>query len=142
MGQLVGDSWPLDLIRLSEHAGFDLSIANLMAPAIGSSNGPSNIAKPLSDPFEVFCFDLKGDAPQPPRSRAIEVPITANGIATSVIQWIGFSFPGEIVFENAPDTRSCWAHRMHPLAPGTDVLLGDTLTLSSEYYADLLTIGP
>ncbi|MBB5666459.1 type II protein arginine methyltransferase [Rhizobium leguminosarum] len=141
MGQLIGDDWPVRLIRLSDHAGFDLSLVNLMAPATGSISGPSIINHPLSEPFRLLSFDLRQETRYPPRSREIQVPVTANGIASTVIQWIGFSFPSGTVFENAPATRSCWAHRLHPLIPEKEVKVGGTLGLQCAYDADLLTIS-
>lgn len=141
-GQIVSDDWPIERIRLANHAGFDLRAINLTAPAIGAHNGPTEIKTPLSDPFEIIRFDLQAGAARPPRAATLDIPVVADGTAAIVLQWIGFSFPGGLDFENGPQTRSSWAHRFHPLEPPVDVRTGDTFRLICEYRSDILTMQP
>ena len=84
----------------------------------------------LSPPSELARLDL-GTVESGLRNRTeVGVPISADGTARGVLQWIGYAFPDGTVFENAPGTKSVWSPVFHRFLTPRAVRAGETRTLS------------
>ena len=139
---LIADEAPLDLVRVpAEVEGFDLSQINCLAPAGASLAPPVCIEGPLSAPFTLARLEMTTVPDETCGTRCIEVPVTADGAATGLVQWVRHEFPDGTVYENAPGRICHWWPNFRPFPAPVAVRQGTALALrltvtESEVFAD------
>ena len=132
-GMLVGDQWPLELIRVQATVeGLDVSGINLLAAAEVSLRGPVAIELPLSAPLMLAEFNLMSGGGPANRSHTIKFVATADGAATGILQWVQHGFPDGSAYENRPDLACNWWPNFRPFQSPVPLAAGDTLTVRVE----------
>ena len=144
IGKLIGDPWPLNLVRVPDIVeGLDVSAINLLQVADVSLPGAVTVEMPLSAPVTLADFDAcANDAPA--TDRIVEVDATGSGAASRLLQWVRYDFPDGSVYENRPDLACHWWPYFWPFASAVPVKPGDRLPLrifcsETEVFIDLVT---
>jgi len=144
IGKLIGDPWPLDLVRVPDTVeGLDVSAINILEVADVSLPGPVTIETPLSAPVTLADFDPCADD-APTTDRVVEIEATGSGAASGLLQWVRYEFPDGSVYENRPDLACHWWPYFWPFANAVPVRAGDRLPLKilcseTEVFIDLVT---
>jgi type II protein arginine methyltransferase len=147
VGQLVGDRWMLDDIRVPARvAGFDLAAVNQLALPHASFSGPVRVEVPLSAPSELIEHDLAAGVKVVKGSREVTLTATASGEATGVLQWIRHGFPDHSAYENRPDLACNWWPIFRPFPHPVALAAGEPLKIivensETELFIDLLPSG-
>jgi hypothetical protein len=132
-GMLVGDQWPLDLIRVpATVVGLDVSNINLLAASGASLPGPVAIELPLSGPQILAEFDAMSMERPANGSHLIEIVATADGAATGILQWVQHGFPDGSVYENRPELACNWSPNFWPFKSSVPLTAGDRLLVRVE----------
>ena len=145
VGMLVGDTWPLDSIRVPATVeGLDVTAINLLASAGISFPGPVPIEQPLSTARTLAELDLNSEQGLPHASRLVEFRATADGCATGILQWMRNSFPDGSRYENRPELACSWWPAFWPFQHPVPLAKGDALTIrventDTELFIDLET---
>lgn len=112
-------------------AGFDLSpFAALASPRLPLS-GFSPPWTRLSADHELLRLDLTQSA-HPPSLQTFVVPITADGIAVGIVQWLRVELDTVTVFANPPETYGAggWQQVLHTFPHPVPVTAGMSLRLT------------
>jgi len=132
---LVGGEDLAKAVSVDRAAGFDISQFNAFSPSVINILMDSSRFEMLTDPVEVFRFDLSKDIPA---TDAVthDLPILRAGQAVGMLQWIRLYLDEETVFENQPTLErqvSGWRHMLFTLPHPTAVTAGQTARIEARH---------
>jgi len=96
----------------------------------------------LSEPLEIFRFDLPAFRHPDREHRQVEIGFTIDGLAQGFMQWNWMSFGDGITFENRPPLKSCWSPMVHLFPEALAVREGDLLCLNVGHDQANIMIWP
>lgn len=143
MGYLVGGRFLEDHFFSAAWDGLELSEFDFLAPAklgMHLDRVPHDV---LSDPFEIFGFDL-ADGRFPAERRPLLVEATAQGRCIGVAQWIRLELDAQSVYENRPTAEAGangWMHVIYPFIRPVDVKPGDLVPLVAGHNRAEIVVG-
>lgn len=143
MGYLVGGRILEDHFFAAAWDGLELSEFDFLAPAklgMHLDRVPHDV---LSDPFEIFGFDLT-DPPFPAERRPFVVEATTEGRCIGVAQWIRLELDAQSAYENPPNAdagANGWMHVIYPFIRPVDVKPGDLVPLLAGHNRAEIVVG-
>jgi type II protein arginine methyltransferase len=124
---------------------FDLSLFNAFAPprfAVCLNNVAHDV---LSDDFELFSFDLRAKL-FGMDSRTLSVPVTRNGVAAALVQWIKLELDETSRYENrpssGPDAEMHWTHILYRFPRPFAVRQGQMVHLQIGHNREKIWVRP
>ncbi len=124
-------------VRVQRVYGFDLSRLNAFTPIVQylPSEQPLEL---LSEPFDVFRFDLAHAAEFPAEKRLLSVPVSADGVCQGVVQWLRLELAPTVSYENRPGTLESeqsrhWQPVFYPFSAPLEVRAGQHVTLRASH---------
>lgn len=133
-----------NMLFAAEIEGFDLSPFNDFAPpllAVALNDVPHEV---LSDDFELFGFDLRAQS-FPAERRIIAVPVTRDGMACALVQWIRLDFGDLPHYENRPVARqgeSHWTQILHRFPRPFPVSAGAVVNVVVRHDRQHISVDP
>ena len=123
-------------VRAERVHGFDRSRLNAFTPVI--QYVPT--AQPLellSEPFDVFRFDLRQRDVFPAEQRTLEVEVRGAGSRQGVVQWLKLELAPGVEYENRPGTAEAepsrhWQPVFYPFATSLALRQGERVTLRAS----------
>ncbi|AEB08803.1 50S ribosomal protein L11 methyltransferase [Desulfobacca acetoxidans] len=140
-GMLVG-GLETRSFRMGTFMGFDLSPFNTLAPPVITTGEGGGLFEALSEPLEIFRFDLRAVRYPDREHRRLEVAVTQNGLAQGFMQWNRLNFGDDLTFENRPPLKSCWWPVIHLFPEELPVRQGDLVCLNAEHDQASIMIWP
>lgn len=138
-GRLVSD-FPAAEQDVGKPHGVDLEAMNLLRHVTRSAVCDLSASAGLSEAQILAQFNLNMDH-GPSDDQIIGLECTASGRMIGLEQWIGFSFPKGIKYDNAAGATSHWAHRLHQTV-ARDVSVGEQVHLGMKRLENLLILEP
>lgn len=143
-GALVASDALARRVRAGRVRGFDLSRLNALSPIVQyvSSGEPLEL---LSEPFDVFRFELALHAHFPPEKRAFDVQASRDGLCQGVVQWLRLELAPGIEYENRPGTREGdhsrhWQPVFYPFPAPLELRAGQRVTLRASHNRSALRV--
>lgn len=143
VGYLVGGQVLEDHFFAAGWEDLDLSAFDLLAPGKLGMHLDRVPHVPLSQPFEIFGFDLSVRR-FPAERRRFQVEATAEGRCVGVAQWIRLELDAENTYENQPTAQAAangWMHVLYRFARPVDVRPGDHVALVAAHNRAEIVIG-
>ena len=131
-------------VRVSSVHGFDLTPLNAFSPIVQYVSSEQELTL-LSEPFDVFRFDLANQAVFPAEKRSFSVEAQRAGRCEGVIQWLRLELAPGIVYENRPGTpegaRSRhWHPVFYPFPSPLELSAGQRVTLRASHNRSALRV--
>ncbi|MBZ4018702.1 hypothetical protein CCS38_23780 [Streptomyces purpurogeneiscleroticus] len=141
-GRLIRSGAMVELNRVQEAGGFDVSLLNATASRghfpVRMHTWPHEL---LSEPFEMAAFDLRSDDLLPGRSR-LSVPATADGRADGIVAWFSLDLGGGFELCNSPvNPDSHWMQALLLFEKSVSVTAGQSLDLELRWTDFQLTVS-
>jgi type II protein arginine methyltransferase len=143
MGYLVGGRFLEDHFFSAAWDGLELSEFDFLAPAKLGMHLDRVPHAVLSDPFEIFGFDL-ADGRFPAERRPLLVEATSEGRCIGVAQWIRLELDAQSVYENRPTAEAGangWMHVIYPFIRPVEVKPGDLVPLVAGHNRAEIVVG-
>ena len=143
MGCVVSSDLLEKYAFVDQVAGFDLAPFTELGPQRLPLHGTMTAWRRLSGDFDIAHLDLaSGD--NPAQAGPISVPITGDGIAIGVVQWMHVDLAHGVSFDNHPDGYSDggWLQLLHTFPTPIGVCAGQILQLLVGHDRRSLIIQP
>lgn len=143
IGCLVESEVLADYVFVEQASGFDVSRFGRLAAQKLPIHGTMTDWKRLSADVELLRIDLT--CPHHPSDLGqLTIPVTADGIATGIVQWMHIDLAEGITFANHPDDYSDggWLQVLHPFPHPIAVRAGEDLRLVVGHDRVSLIIRP
>jgi type II protein arginine methyltransferase len=130
IGCLVESEVLADYVFVEQASGFDVSRFGRLAAQKLPIHGTMTDWKRLSADVELLRIDLTARH-HPSDLAQLTIPVTADGIATGIVQWMHIDLAEGITFANHPDDYSDggWLQVLHPFPHPIAVRAGEDLRL-------------
>jgi hypothetical protein len=136
MCALFGGEGIRENIQVGQVCGFDLSRFNAIASQKRFLHRGDLGLDLLSEPAEAFAFDFMAQDYFPAERRTLRLPVRVAGRCDGVVQWIRLRMRDDIVFENAPSSRSRasgWQQCLYRFADPIELRPGQTVVLCAAH---------
>lgn len=143
MGCLVASDVLAEYAFVDKVSGFDLSAFTAFAAQKLPIHGTMTAWKRLSSDLELVRLDLRSRQ-HAPDLHHLSVPVTADGVAVGVVQWMHVELADGIFFDNHPDgyTDGGWLQVLHSFPEPIEVIAGQTLDLAVGHDRSTLILMP
>lgn len=143
MGCLVASDVLAEYAFVNEVSGFDLSDFTAFAAQRLPIHGTMTAWQHLSNDFELVRLDLRSRRHDAALHR-LSVPVTANGVAVGIVQWMHVELADGVFFDNHPDgyTDGGWLQVLHSFPEPIDVTAGQMLDLAVGHDRATLIVMP
>jgi type II protein arginine methyltransferase len=134
------ERYPL-VAQIEAAAGFDFTPFANFAPASVAAPVETPGLKLLSDPIDLFRFDLAQDNPRQDRAE-VTLRATEDAMVNGVIHWLRLELDAETALEAKPDpSKSAFATPIFwPLPAPVQVRRGETIQVRGEHRESMLTV--
>ncbi len=143
VGCLVESAVLADYVFVDRVSGFDVSRFGALGPQKLPIHGTMTDWRRLSQDVELLRLDLtrKRHASD---LQLLRIPVTADGTAAGIVQWMRIDLAEGIAFDNHPDGYSDggWLQVLHPFPKPLPVRAGDVLNLAVGHDRVTLIIRP
>jgi type II protein arginine methyltransferase len=97
----------------------------------------------LSNDFELVRLDLRSKR-HDASLHHLSVPVTADGVAMGIVQWMHLELADGVFFDNHPDgyTDGGWLQVLHSFPQPIEVTAGQTLDLAVGHDRATLIVMP
>lgn len=132
-GVLVGGDALARKVRAEQVLGLDVSALNAFTPVVQYLQSSEGLTL-LSEPVDLFAFELARDTQFPPEKAKIVCTVTSSGTCQGVLQWLRLDLVKGVHFENAPDAAAVadsqhWAPVFYPFPSAVELEAGQSITL-------------
>ncbi|MBO9574424.1 MAG: tetratricopeptide repeat protein [Sphingobium sp.] len=143
IGCLVESPVLADYVFVDQVSGFDLSRFGELATQKLPIHGTMTDWRRLSDDVELVRVDLTLKQ-QAADLHVLSVPVTADGVATGIVQWMHVDLAEGVTFDNHPDgyTDGGWLQVLHNFPRPIQVRAGETLDLAVGHDRVTLIVQP
>lgn len=143
IGCLVESPVLQDYVFVDRVSGFDVSRFGALGPQKLPIHGTMTDWKRLSDDVELLRIDLTRRQHHSDL-RTLDIPVTADGMATGIVQWMQVDLAEGISFDNHPDgyCDGGWLQVLHPFPRALAVRAGDVLRLAVGHDRVTLIVRP
>lgn len=143
IGCLVESQVLADYVFVDKVSGFDLSSFGAFATQKLPIHGTMTDWRRLSADVELLRVDLtkrRHDSDM----HILSVPVTADGVATGIVQWMHVDLAEGVTFDNHPDGYSDggWLQVLHNFPEPITVRAGETLDLAVGHDRVTLIVQP
>lgn len=97
--------------------------------------------KALSEPFEVFGFDFRGE-PIRSEERRLSVNATDTGRCHAIVFWFRLKVYDDIYFETSPQSETCWMQAVQIFEQPFDVQKSSVIDLRARHDCDKILFSP
>ena len=124
-------------VRTGSVLGFDLSRLNEFAPTIQFLPSEQSVTL-LSEPTDLFRFDLAHQERFPPEKRMLSFAASADGLCEGVVQWLRLELCTGVDFENPPGSPQAefsrhWHPVFYPFVEPVAVVAGQTVNIRASH---------
>ncbi|MFM7349127.1 MAG: tetratricopeptide repeat protein [Erythrobacter sp.] len=143
IGCLVESAVLADYVFVDEVSGFDVSrFSSLAAPKL-PIHGTMTDWKRLSGDVELLRIDLTCRQ-HPSELQLLGIPVTEDGIAAGIVQWMHVDLAEGIAFDNHPDVYSDggWLQVLHTFPAPVAVRAGDVLNVAVGHDRVTIIVRP
>lgn len=143
MGCLVESAVLADYVFVDRVSGFDVSRFGALGPQKLPIHGTMTDWRRLSDDTELLRIDL-ARARHESDLRLLRIPVTEDGTAAGIVQWMQIDLADGIAFDNHPDGYSDggWLQVLHPFPEPVPVRAGEVLNCAVGHDRVTLIIRP
>jgi type II protein arginine methyltransferase len=130
VGCLVASETLSHYTHVEDVSGFDLSPFNTLAPLRLPLHGTMTDWTRLSGDFDIAAIDLTSRKHAAEIHR-ISIPVSGNGIAVGIVQWMSIDLIDGVVFHNHPDEYhdGGWLQLLHTFPQPIEVFAGGHIEL-------------
>lgn len=128
---------------VDEVSGFDVAAFTELAPTRLPVHGKLTSWRRLSDTHDLVHIDLRARKHEA-SYRQVDLPVTADGIAMGIMQWIRVDVAEGVEFSNPPDHYSDggWLQVVHTFSRPISVKAGDQFALIAGHDRTSLILMP
>lgn len=143
IGCLVESAVLADYVFVGRVSGFDVSRFGALGPQKLPIHGTMTDWRRLSEDVELLRLDLT-QLRHESDLQLLRIPVTADGTAAGIVQWMHIDLAEGIAFDNHPDGYSDggWLQVLHPFPEPVPVRAGDVLNLAVGHDRVTLIIRP
>lgn len=140
LGALVESEGLAGAGSVGQVRGFDLSSFNELRPDSFQRALRDYDHRFLSEPFEIFSFDFRGDLPLAD-DREFKVAASAGGQVHGVVYWFELFLDEQTVYGTSPmDEDSHWDQQIWLLIPALQVAKGAAVSIAAQHNRRRLTL--
>lgn len=143
IGCLVESNVLNNYVYVDQVSGFDLSRFGAFAAQKLPIHGTMTDWRRLSADTELVHIDLTAKYHES-GLQVVSIPVTADGIATGIVQWMQVDLADGVTFDNHPDgyTDGGWLQILHNFPRPIQVVAGETLDLAVGHDRVTLILQP
>lgn len=143
IGCLAESAVLADYVFVDKISGFDVSRFAALAAQKLPIHGTMTDWKRLSRDVELLRIDLAAKA-HPNDVQLLSIRVTADGVASGIVQWMEVDLAEGITFDNHPDgyADGGWLQVLHTFPEPLEVEAGDVLHLAVGHDRTTLIIRP
>lgn len=143
VGCLVESAVLADYVFVDRISGFDVSRFGALGPQKLPIHGTMTDWRRLSADVELLRLDLTRKR-HTSDLQLLRIPVTADGTAAGIVQWMRIDLAEGIAFDNHPDGYSDggWLQVLHPFPEPIPVRAGDVLNLAVGHDRMTLIVRP
>lgn len=143
VGCLVESAVLADYVFVNRVSGFDVSRFGALGPQKLPIHGTMTGWRRLSGDTELMRIDLARTR-HDSDLRLLRIPVTADGTAVGIVQWMHIDLAEGIAFENHPDGYSDggWLQVLHPFPEPVPVRAGEVLNCAVGHDRVTLILRP
>ena len=143
IGCLVESPVLADYVFVDQVSGFDLSRFGELATQKLPIHGTMTDWRRLSEDMELVRVDLTQKAHQSDL-HVLSIPVTSDGVATGIVQWMHVDLADGVTFDNHPDgyTDGGWLQVLHNFPQPVQVRAGETLEVAVGHDRATLIVQP